>query len=82
MLALVSSAEANGLPCTGDNLAGRARDAVNSLPAKQRACLTLRYLEDLDYGEIAEIVGCTGTSARANVYQAIRRLRRALKEEQ
>jgi|ERR671922_2909610 RNA polymerase sigma-70 factor (ECF subfamily) len=54
---------------------------VDALPAKQRACLTMRYLQDLDYSEIGLILDCTEESARANVYQAIRRLRAALEED-
>jgi len=58
----------------------RLRYLVNQLPARQKSCVTLRYLQDLDYSEIAQILGCSQESARANVYQAIRRLRLALKE--
>jgi RNA polymerase sigma-70 factor (ECF subfamily) len=57
------------------------RSLVNGLPAKQKASVTLRYLEDLDYSEIATILGCSEETARANVYQALRRLRIALKED-
>jgi len=81
MRALEPLAEADAYSSTDEDIAGRVRDVVNELPVKQRACLTLRYLEELEYSEIAEIVGCTDESARANVYQAIRSLRRALKEE-
>ena len=59
----------------------RVRILVNGLPVKQKACITLRYLQDLDYPEIAQIMGCSQESARANVYQAIRHLRQALEEE-
>ena len=59
----------------------RLRGLVNELPAKQKASVTLRYLEDLDYSEIASILGCSEETARANVYQALRRLRIALKED-
>jgi RNA polymerase sigma factor (sigma-70 family) len=59
----------------------RVRALVNVLPLKQKACVTLRYLQDLDYPEIAQILGCSQESARANVYQAIRHLRLALEEE-
>ena len=59
----------------------RVRALVKVLPAKQKACVTLRYLQDLDYPEIAQILGCSQESARANVYQAIRHLRLALEEE-
>jgi RNA polymerase sigma factor (sigma-70 family) len=58
----------------------RLRFLVNQLPAKQKACVTLRYLQDLDYPEIAQVLGCSQESARANVYQAIRRLRLALEK--
>lgn len=53
---------------------------IHELPAKQKACVTLRYLQDLDYPEIAQILGCSQESARANVSQAIRRLRQNLEE--
>jgi RNA polymerase sigma factor (sigma-70 family) len=64
-----------------ENLAARVRRLVGTLPAKQKACITLRYLQDLDYAEMAEILNCSEASARANVYQAIQRLRATLKEE-
>jgi RNA polymerase sigma factor (sigma-70 family) len=51
---------------------------MNELPMKQKTCVTLRYLQDLDYSEIAKILGCSQESARANVYQAVRHLRAAL----
>ena len=57
------------------------RILVNELPPKQRACVTLRYLQDMDYPEIAVILGCSQESARSNVYQAIRQLRRLIEEE-
>jgi RNA polymerase sigma-70 factor, ECF subfamily len=57
------------------------RALVNGLPAKQKACVTLRYLQDLDYPEIAQILSCSQESARANVYQAIHRLRIALEKD-
>ena len=63
------------------DIAQRACALVNELPAKQKACVTLRYLQDLDYPEIAQILGCSQESARANVYQAIRHLRLALEGE-
>lgn len=59
----------------------RLRLLMQQLPAKQKACVTLRYLQDLDYPEIAQVLGCSQESARANVYQAIRRLRGGFKEE-
>ena len=57
------------------------RMLVNELPTKQKACVTLRYLQDLDYPEIAQILSCSQESARANVYQAIHRLRITLEKK-
>ena len=63
------------------NMKQKVRALVNSLPVKQKACVTMRYLQDLDYSEIAGILGSSQESARANVSQAIRRMRLALEEE-
>jgi RNA polymerase sigma-70 factor (ECF subfamily) len=67
-------------PAERKSIEQRVRVLMRRLPAKQKACITLRYLQDLDYPEIARIVGCSEESARANVYQAICRLRMAMAE--
>lgn len=67
-------------PSLSDGREGKVRALVERLPAKQRICVTLRYLQDLDYPEIARIAGCSEESARANVSQAIRRLRLMLEK--
>lgn len=75
------------LPATGDSspirrsMQRELRVLINELPAKQKASVTLRYLQELDYPEIASILGCSEEAARANVYQALRRLRIAFKED-
>lgn len=52
--------------------------AIATLPPKQRVAVVLRHVQGLDYGAIAEVLHCSPDSARANVYQALRRLRRVL----
>lgn len=54
------------------------RQAMAGLPDKQRQALLLRHVQGLEYAEVAQALGCSQDSARANVYQAIRRLRREL----
>lgn len=49
--------------------------AVARLPEQQRAALLLRKYQELDYAEIAAILNCTAAAARANVYQALKKLR-------
>ena len=57
------------------------RQGIAELPPKQRAALVMRYVQELEYDEIASALGCSEDSARANVYQAIKRLRVALAEQ-
>jgi RNA polymerase sigma-70 factor (ECF subfamily) len=54
------------------------RREIAGLPPKQQAAVVMRHLQGLDYGEIATALECSEDSARANVYQGLRRLRRSL----
>jgi RNA polymerase sigma-70 factor (ECF subfamily) len=56
------------------------RRVIAALPAKQQTAVIMRHVQGLEYAEIAQALGCSEDSARANVHQAIRRLRRELKE--
>jgi RNA polymerase sigma-70 factor (ECF subfamily) len=53
----------------------RIRELFSELPAKQREALHLRYFAGLDYATIAAIMGGSQDSARANVSQAMRKLK-------
>jgi RNA polymerase sigma-70 factor (ECF subfamily) len=57
------------------------RQSIAALPRKQRTAVVLRYVQDLSYAEIAAALDCSEDSARANVYQGLRRLRRELEDE-
>ncbi len=52
--------------------------AVKQLPHKQRTALLLRKYQGLSYAEISASLGGTEDAARANVYQALKRLRAIL----
>ena len=52
--------------------------AIEALPFHQRAALVQRQFEGLDYATIAANLDCSQDSARAHVYQALRKLRLAL----
>jgi RNA polymerase sigma-70 factor (ECF subfamily) len=56
----------------------RVRREIASLPPKQQAAVVMRHIQGLDYGQIALALECSEDSARANVYQGLRRLRRSL----
>lgn len=49
--------------------------AVASLPEMQRSAIVLRKYQELTYSEIALILNCSESSARANVYQGLKKLR-------
>jgi RNA polymerase sigma factor (sigma-70 family) len=49
---------------------------VRVLPAKQRAAVVHRFVQDLAYTEIAARMGITEEAARQNVSAGLRRLRR------
>jgi RNA polymerase sigma-70 factor (ECF subfamily) len=53
---------------------------VERLPDQQRAALILRKYQELGYAEIAATLGCSEAAARANVYQALKKLRVSLAE--
>jgi DNA-directed RNA polymerase specialized sigma24 family protein len=54
---------------------------VAALPPKQREAVALRYLVDLAYGDIAEVMGTTADAARRNVFEGLNRLRRDLADD-
>jgi len=56
--------------------------AVMSLPWKQRSALLMRKYQGLSYGVIASALDCSPEAARADVYQALRKLRAWLSKEQ
>jgi RNA polymerase sigma factor (sigma-70 family) len=48
---------------------------ISDLPTKQQQALHLRYFAGLGYTEIAVAMGCSEDSARANVSQAVKKLK-------
>lgn len=58
--------------------AARVRAAVAELPPKQRTVLVLRIYQELSHQEIADIVGSSVGAVKANVFHALRNLRKLL----
>ena len=67
-------------------LFGEARDlletTIHGLPMKQRVAFTLRKMHDLDYETIGRSLDCSAESARAHVFQALRKIRVSLNGRQ
>jgi RNA polymerase sigma-70 factor (ECF subfamily) len=55
------------------------RKAIERLPSKQCAALIMRKFGGLEYHEIAAALECSCESARAGVYQALKKLKAILK---
>lgn len=50
--------------------------AVCGLPPRQRAIVVLRYYEDLDEAQIAEVLGCSRGTVKSQASSALTNLRR------
>ena len=58
----------------------RIEQVVAALPFKQRLAFTLRKVHELDYDAIGQSLECSAESARAHVFHALKKVRRALGE--
>jgi len=60
----------------------RLMQAMATLPAKERAAIVLREIEELSTAEVAAILGSTEGTVRSQVSKAITRLRGLLSKEE
>jgi RNA polymerase sigma factor (sigma-70 family) len=71
-------------PLRAEELAFEERDALWSAirrqPARRRACLVLRYFEDLTEKETAELLGCSVGTVKSQTSRALARLRQELND--
>jgi RNA polymerase sigma-70 factor (ECF subfamily) len=61
-------------------LAVRIRAAIESLPDEQREIFLLREVADLQFNEIAAVVGCPENTVKSRMRYALEKLREALEE--
>lgn len=60
----------------------RLYDAIAALPAKQAAVITLRKLMELEYADVAAVLGISQDSCRTHCKLGLRRLRALLGDEE
>ncbi len=53
-----------------------------ALPRQQRAAVVLRFYEDLEYAEIAGLLGCSQVTVRSHVHRALASLRTELERQE
>jgi len=72
-------------PLAVEEVAFEERDrlwaAVRRLPARRRACLVLRYYEDLSERETAALLGCSVGTVKSQTSKALRQLKQELGDE-
>jgi RNA polymerase sigma-70 factor (ECF subfamily) len=56
----------------------KVREAIESLPARQRATLVLAYYQQLSYPEVAKVMGCSLGTVKTQMYRALRALAQKL----
>ncbi|MBD3165779.1 sigma-70 family RNA polymerase sigma factor [bacterium] len=62
------------------DLASKAHRLIQELPPRQRAALVLRVIEEMPFKQVADSMGITEGAAKANVHQALKKLRRMLED--
>ena len=61
-----------------DQRAGQIRAAIDTLPPKQLAAVLLHKYQDMDYWQIAEVLGCSIPALKSLLFRAYQTLRRRL----
>jgi RNA polymerase sigma-70 factor, ECF subfamily len=63
-----------------DLLSDEVREAILTLPERQRDVVMLRLIEGFSTAETAKLLGCAEGTVKATLYQVIRKLQALLKE--
>jgi RNA polymerase sigma factor (sigma-70 family) len=68
--------EQTGSPTPPSDRDDELFEHVRTLPTKQRTAVALRFVADLAYAELGEVMGTTEDAARRNVHEALNKLRK------
>ena len=58
----------------GDRLAQRLREAIATLPEKQRLVFNMRYYDDMKYEQMSEIMGTSVGALKASYHLAVKKI--------
>ncbi|MCD6392065.1 MAG: sigma-70 family RNA polymerase sigma factor [Planctomycetes bacterium] len=61
-----------------DELRACVRSAVDGLPERQKTTLVLAYYQQMNYSQIANIMGCSTGAVKTHMFRAMKRLARLL----
>ena len=62
-----------------DVVTRQIRNAIRCLPPKQRAAVIMHKYDEMDYAQIARVLGCTTSAVKALMFRAYETLRLRLK---
>jgi RNA polymerase sigma-70 factor (ECF subfamily) len=51
------------------------REAIGKLPAKQRAAVLMHKYEEMEYSQIARVLGCSESAVKSLLFRAYESLR-------
>ena len=57
-----------------EELRAKVRKALSKLPHKQRTTVVLAYYEKLTYAQVAEVLGCSTGTVKAQMFRAMKKL--------
>lgn len=77
-LAAIIEADTN---IDGDRLALRLRQAIASLPEKQRLVFNMKYYDDLKYEEISQILGTSVGALKASYHLAVKKIEQIISSD-
>ena len=78
----MNEAQWNALPGESEEDAVSLRDAVDSLPPRDKTVVTLRYFEDMKIGDIAKVLQENENTIKTRLYAALKKLKVSVLREQ
>jgi RNA polymerase sigma-70 factor (ECF subfamily) len=66
----------------GEVVARQIRHAIRALPPKQRAAVIMHKYDEMDYAQIARVLGCSASAVKALMFRAYETLRLRLRSLQ
>lgn len=64
----------------GDHIQIRLQQAIQLLPEKQRAVFNLRYFEEMDYGQMSEVLETSVGALKASYHHAVKKIEKYFQE--